>query len=127
MDNFKKASQQKLRFVTDRGVLTVEQLWDLSQTSLGNLLKSIKKVLKDTNADDDLAFLTTETKTVDVENQLRFDIAKDIYLTKKKEAEELRTAKETKEHNQKILDLIQGKKEDALKGKTVEELEALLK
>jgi Txe/YoeB family toxin of Txe-Axe toxin-antitoxin module len=66
--------------------------------------KSIKKVLKK-NDDDELSFLES-TKEVDVENQLRFDILKDVYLTKKKEADDKRAAllKERAEARQKSLD-----------------------
>lgn len=122
---FKQASKLKLRFQTNRGVLSLEQLWDLSQTDLANAIKAVKKVLK-TGDDDELSFLES-TKVVDVENQLRFDILKDVYLTKKKEAEESRDAAANKAHNQKILSLIAEKQEEGLKGKSIEELEALLK
>lgn len=125
MDNFKQASRLKLRFSTSLGLLTVEQLWDLSQTQLSNAIKAAKKVLKKEN-DDELAFLE-DTKTVDIENQLRFDILKDIYLTKKTEAEELRNAADVKAYNQKILALIAEKQEGELKGKSIAELEAMLK
>lgn len=122
---FKQASKLKLRFQTNRGVLSVEQLWDLAQTDLANAIKAVKKVLK-TGDDDELSFLVSTT-VVDVENQLRFDILKDVYLTKKKEAEESRDAAANKVHNQKILALIAEKQEEGLKGKSIEELEALLK
>jgi hypothetical protein len=122
---YKQASQLKLRFLTNVGLLTVEQLWDLSQTQLSNAVKAVKKVLKK-NDDDELSFLE-DTKEVDVENQLRFDILKDVYLTKKKEAEEIRNAADIKAHNQKILTLIAEKKDDSLKGMSIEELEAQLK
>lgn len=122
---YKQASRLKLRVLTNVGTISVEQLWDLSQNQLSNSIKAVKKVLRKTD-DDDLSFLE-DTKIVDVENQLRFDILKDVYLTKKKEAEELRTVVETKAHNQKILTLISEKKDDKLKGMSVEELEALLK
>lgn len=122
---FKQASKLKLRFQTNRGLLSTEQLWDLSQTDLSNAVKAVKKVLKK-NDDDELSFLE-DTKVVDVENQLRFDILKDVYLTKKKENEELRDAAETKAHNQKILALIAEKKDGQLKEMSVEELEKLLK
>ena len=125
MDNFKQASRLKLRFSISLGLLTVEQLWDLSQTQLSNAIKAAKKVLKKEN-DDELAFLE-DTKTVDIENQLRFDILKDIYLTKKTEAEELRNAADVKAYNQKILALIAEKQEGELKGKSIAELEAMLK
>jgi hypothetical protein len=128
MDNFKKASQLKLRFVTNKGVLSVEQLWDLTPTQLATLVRSIKEELKSANVDDELSFLSDSIPTKgDIENQLRFEIAKEVYLAKKAEAEELRDAKAKKEHNQKILALIQEKKEGELKNKSIEELEALLK
>lgn len=122
---YKQASKLGLRFQTNRGVLSVEQLWHLSQTDLSNAIKAVKKVLKK-NDDDELSFLE-DTKVVDVENQLRFDILKDVYLTKKKEAEELRNATENKAHNEKILALIAEKQEGKLRDMSVEELEKLLK
>lgn len=122
---YKQASKLGLRFQTNRGVLSVEQLWHLTQTDLSNAIKAVKKVLKK-NDDDELSFLE-DTKVVDVENQLRFDILKDVYLTKKKEAEELRNTAENKAHNQKILALIAEKQEGKLRDMSVEELEKLLK
>lgn len=122
---YKTASQLKLRFVTAKGTLSVEQLWDLSQMDLSNAIKAVKRVLKK-NDDDDLSFLES-SKVVDVENQLRFDILKDVYLTKKKVAEELRDAAEIKAHNQKIDAYIAEKKDGQLKDMTIEQLEALRK
>lgn len=125
MDNYKEASRLKLRFASTKGSLTVEQLWDLNQTELSNAIKAVKKILKKSD-DDELAFLN-EDNTVDVETQLKFDILKDVYITKKKEAEESRDAAANKAYNQKILTLIAEKQEGALKDKSIEELEALLK
>lgn len=125
MDNFKKASKEKLRFNTTKGVLSVEQLWDLTLTDLSALIKGVNKLLKGID-DDSLGFLDAQN-TVDETQQLRFDVLKDIYLTKKADNEAARTAKETRERNQKILGLIAEKKEESLKGKTIEELEAMLK
>lgn len=125
MDIYKLANQQGLRFPTTKGLLSVEQLFTLKQTELANIVKSCKKVLSGTSSDDDLSFLD-ESKTVNKEDQLRFDIAKDIYLTKKAEAEEVRTKAERKAFEQKILSLIAEKQEDSLKGKSIEELTAML-
>ena len=122
---YKKSSQLKLRYQTHVGLVSTEQLWELSLTNIANAIKAVKKVLKKTD-DDELSFLE-DSKVVDVENQLRFDILKDVYLTKKKESEDIRTATENKAHNQKILNLIAEKQEEGLKGKSIEELEALLK
>lgn len=122
---YKQASQLKLRFSTNVGQLSVEQLWELSQTTLSIAIKSVKKILKK-NDDDELSFLE-DTKEVDVENQLRFNILKDVYLTKKKEADELRNAAYIKAHNQKIDSLIAEKQEGKLKEMSIEDLEKLRK
>lgn len=122
---YKKASEIKLRFATNVGPLSVEQLWDLSLAQLSNLVKGVKKVLKKDD-DDELSFLDDQSK-VNTVDQLRFDILKDVYLTKKKQDEEARNAIDVKAHNQKILQLISEKTDESLKGKSIEELEALLK
>lgn len=125
MEAFKQASRLKLRFNTDKGLLSAEQLWDLNFTQLGNLVKAIKKVLAKSTDDDELSFLLDD-KVVDVENQLRFDIVKDVYLTKKKDAEDSRLQLAKKENNQKILALIAEKQEDSLKSLSVEQLKEML-
>lgn len=122
---YKQASKLKLRFLTNVGQLSVEQLWDLSQTQLSNAIKEVKKVLKK-NDDDELSFLE-DTKEVDVKNHLIFDILKDVYLTKKKEADELRNAANIKAHNQKIDSLIAEKQEGKLREMSIEDLEKLRK
>jgi DNA mismatch repair ATPase MutS len=125
MSNYKNASRIGLRFQTNRGLLTVEQLWQLSLTDLSNAIKAVKKILKKTD-DDELSFLE-DSKVIDVENQLRFDILKDVYVTKKEENEALRNESETKAHNQKILALIAEKREGKLREMSEEELQKLLK
>jgi hypothetical protein len=123
---YKEASRLKLRFgVIGSGVLSVEQLWDLSQTQLASAIKAVKKVLVKDN-DDELSFLENKN-VVDTENQLRFDILKDIYMTKKGEAEEIRNVAATKEHNKKIDELIAAKQESKLQELSIEELEKLRK
>jgi len=122
---YKQASQLKLRFSTNVGQLSTEQLWDLSQTQLSNAIKAVKKVLVK-NDDDELSFLVS-TSVVDVENQLRFDILKDVYLTKKKESDDARDAASIKAHNQKIDSLIAEKKDGQMKDMSIEELEKLRK
>lgn len=126
MSDFKQASRLRLRFATSRGNLSPEQLWDLNLTDLGILIRAVKKLLKKSE-DEELAFLDTVQSEVDTTEQLRFDILKDIYLTKQKENQEKREAKEAKDFNAKIDALIAEKQEEGLKGKTIEELEALRK
>lgn len=125
MSNYKEASRLGLRFQTIVGNLTVEQLWGLSLTNLSSAIKAVKKTLKKTD-DDELSFLE-DSKVINTVDQLKFDILKDVYLTKKGEMEALRDAANVKEHNNKIDTIIAAKKETELQSMSVEQLEALRK
>lgn len=125
MDNFKLASRLKLRVNTSQGLLSVEQLWDLSLNKLSVIIKNVKKQLKGSEGDDELSFLD-ETKTVDKEQQLTFDVLKDIYLTKKAELDAEKDAAQRKANNEKIMAIIHKKQEASLENMSVEELEAML-
>lgn len=124
MSNFKEATRMKLRVNTSVGELSVEQLWDLSLTKLATAIKNVKKQLQKDN-DDELSFLD-EDKKVDKVVQLTFDVLKEIYLTKKAEQDEARTALERKANNEKIMAIIAKKQESQLEDMSVEELQALL-
>lgn len=125
MEMYKQASKVSLRFQTSYGSLTVEQLWSLSLNKLSTIIKNLKKQIK-TNDDDELSFLD-ESKTVDAEKQLQFDILKDVYLTKKQEIEAEKRAASDKENNQYILNLIKTKQDQELANKSIEELQAMLR
>lgn len=126
MSIYKEASKIGLRVFTSKGSLTVEQLWTLSMNDLTSAIKAVKKQLVKEN-DDELSFLDESATKTNPVVQLTFDILKDIYLTKKEEALKIKTAADTKAHNQKILALISEKKDGELAGKSIAELEAMLK
>jgi len=125
MENYKAASRMQLRVATTHGELNVEQLWGLSLNKIATILKNLKKQLNVSGEDSDLDFLD-ETKVVDQKTQLAFDILKDIYITRKAEAEEAKTALQRKENNERIMALIAQKEESALGEKSVEELRQML-
>lgn len=122
---YKQASILKLRFETAKGSLSVEQLWDLNMSDLSTEIKKINKILKKSD-DDELSFLNEE-KTIDVENELRFNILKDIFTTKKQNAESAMTERDRKEFNQGILKRIKAKQEQQLDELSIEDLEKMLK
>jgi len=123
MENFKQASKQKLRFQTTKGVLSVEQLWDLSLSDLDSLAVSLQEAYENSKGKSFLTKRTTKDATI----KLQFDVVLDILQTKVEESELLREAKENKEHNEKILNLISEKKDEELKGKSLKELQKMLK
>lgn len=122
---YKQASKLALRVATPKGMLSVEQLWQLSLTDLSNSIKAVKQDLVKTS-DDELSFLE-EGSSVDPIQQLRFDILKDVYLTKKADNTARLDAIKTKEHNQKILSIIAEKEEGKLQEMSIEQLRDLLK
>ena len=123
---YKKASIKKLRFVTSVGLVTVEQLWDLSMVQLAKAVRDAKALVVK-NEDDELAFLSeskTKADTMEAEdNQLRFDILKDVYVTRKEAAEQAAERVKIRRHNQEIDELIAEKQKEHLKGLSIEELE----
>lgn len=120
---YKEASKQKLRFQTTKGSLSAENLWDLSLTDLDALAVSLEEQHATSGKKSFLVKKSVKDKTT----KLRFDIVLDVLTTKAEEAEKASQAKEDKEHNQKILGLIQEKKDETLKGKTAKQLEAMLR
>ena len=120
---YKTAARTRLRIKTGRGMVSVEDLWDLSLVELNNLAKGLNKELKRQDEED---FLGENTKEDEI-TKLKFDIIIDVITTKKKERDAASTAADNKAHNQKILELIAAKEAEELKGKSIEELKGLLK
>lgn len=125
MENYKKAAQVKLRFTTSKGLLSTEQLMDLGQLELAAVIKSLKKVVDD-STDDELSFLTDTIKKNSLD-ELRFEIAKDIYLDKKQRIEDVALESENKRKNQEILAIIAKKEGDKLEDLSIEDLKKMLK
>lgn len=124
MLKYKKASRIGLRFPTNKGFLSVEQVWNLPQKDLEHAIKKIHEEIKKEGVTDDLSFLAeTAVKSEETElNELRFEILKDVYQTKKAEAEALSSEREKKAYNKKILDIIAKKEEEDLNNLSVEDL-----
>ena len=98
---YKEATQKGLIFVTERGSIGVSDLWLLSLDQLDALYKILNKALKVSYEDSLLAKPTKATADV----RLRFDLVKDIMLTKLEEAEDALKAVENKERAQYLLGL----------------------
>lgn len=122
---YKQATRIGLKVTTPKGMLSVEQLWQLSLTDIAISIRNIKKVLKKDD-DDDLSFLDN-SKSVDAKLQLSFDILKDIYVTRKEEQQAEITKRDNDAKRQKLVELIAEKQDSALANKSIDELIAELK
>lgn len=122
---FDQATRLKLRFESNKGLLSVEQVWDLNLTALNEMAKGLNRQVKAAQTDEE-DFIGTKSN-VDSELQLRFDVVKHIIGVKLKERDDTKDAAERKASNQAILELIQRKKQQELEGLSIEELEKRLK
>lgn len=129
MTIFEKASKQKLRFNSNRGDLTAEQLWDLPLQSksgfdLDTIAKQVNRELKDLS---DESFVSRSSTPGKSRMELQLDILKHIIAEKINSAQEAeKRANQATERN-KLLDILASKQEESLKGLTVEEIQKRIK
>lgn len=127
-DIYKQASRMNLRFQTTLGALTVEDLWNLplqsarSSANLDDISRAIHKQLKN---DDDFSLVDKDKKS-DARIQLQFDIIKDIIETRLVERNAREKERAEAERRQKIMGIIEEKKNNDLQNMPLEELEKLL-
>jgi len=124
---FEKASRLALRFITPKGSLSVEDLWDLpltaanAGTSLDNIAKGLYRQLKEADTES----FVVKAKKSDEILQLKFDIVKHIIEIRLAENERASAKKEAKEKKQKILSIIAQKQDEKLLGSSLEDLQKL--
>lgn len=118
---FEQATRMKARFPF-RGLVSIEDLWDLSVRDLDSVFKILNSELKQTKEE---SLLDVKTKE-DAELQLKINIVKHIVEIKLAEEDLRLKARERREKKQKILEVLSAKQDESLQGKTVEELEAML-
>ena len=119
---FTNASRKKYRF-NYKGVITTEDLWDLSLKDLDSIYKSLRKQEKVENEEESL--LTTKT-AADTELSEKIAIVKFIVQTKQEEPAGAMYAKAKADRRQEILAVIDSKKKAALDEMSIEDLSKML-
>lgn len=118
---FEAATRRKYRFPF-RGLISVEDLWDIPMKNLDDVFKALNLQKKANN--EESLIVTRSAEDVELEDKIK--IVKYIYNFKLQEQNERLAAKEQKQKNQKILEIIARKQDEALEGKSIEELEKML-
>lgn len=118
---FEIATRTKMRFPF-RGMISVEDLWDLSVKDLDSIFKTLNAQVKKSQEESLLATKSKEDETL----AIQIEIVKHIVKTKLDEAETAKQSKELKEKKQKLMEMIAEKKDEALRNASVEELQAML-
>ena len=120
-DLFKIAAKKKYRF-NYKGLISVEDLFDLKLEELDKIYKNLKSQQKN-NSEESL--LQTVSKE-DRELNNKIEIIKTIVTDKLLANEKALKAAEKKAQNQRILEILADKKDAALKEKSIEELQAMI-
>ena len=120
MNIFEKAVREKTRF-NFKGLISVEDLWDLPLESLDSIWCTLESNLEKLPKK---SLLATSTKQRD-EIEFKQEIIKHIVETKKAEKLANEQAKANATKKQMVLDIIEAKQNDDLKNMSVEELKKL--
>jgi hypothetical protein len=121
MNMFETATRCKFRFPF-RGMVSVEDLWDLSAENLDSIFKTLNSQVKQANEESLLVTKTKEDETLSI----MIEIVKYIVKVKLEEEAVRLQARDRREKKQKIMEIVASKQDADLQNKSVEELQAML-
>lgn len=127
MNIFEKAAKHKVRFDSDRGQLTVEQLFDLGLVALDGIARAINKELKEVSEG---SFINITPDTRGNSLQLKLDILKHVIEDKMAAQAEIEKKLARTAKRKLLLEALENKENEDLKNmskddilKQLEELE----
>lgn len=118
---FEYATRNKVRFPF-KGMISVEDLWDLSLTNLDSIYKTLNKQVKQSEEE---SLLSTKA-SVDTELEVQIAIVKHIVSVKLTEKEAAEKASAKKAQKQKIMSIIATKQDEALQNSSIDDLKKML-
>lgn len=118
---FEFATRNKVRFPF-KGMISVEDLWDLSLTNLDSIYKTLNKQVKQSEEE---SLLSTKA-SVDTELEVQIAIVKHIVSVKLTEKESAEKASAKKAQKQKIMSIIATKENEALQNSSIDDLKKML-
>lgn len=118
---FELASRMKIRFAY-RGMITVEDLWDLSVQELDRIFQKLNKALKESKEE---SLLSPQAKE-DSELAIAVAIVRHIVEVKLAEAAVALAAVERRAKKEKILSILADKQDDSLRNMSQEDLTKML-
>lgn len=117
MNLFEIAVREKYRFPY-KGMISTEDLWDLSVNALDSIFKTLNKERK--NADEESLLDVKDNVNTTLENKIA--IIKYVVNVKQAEAADKLLEREKKQQKQKIMNLIAKKQDETLENMSQEEL-----
>jgi hypothetical protein len=130
MNPFEIATRNKARFITSKGSLSVEDLWDLPLTSttgkpcLDSIARDLHRALN--NNKEPVFVQNVDTPKIDPAVEAAFNVVLRIIEVKQAENALAAAARKKSEQKQEILAALAEAKSQSLKSKSPEELQAML-
>ena len=114
---FEMAVKTKMRFPY-KGSISVEDLYDLNVKELDSIFKNLNSQLKQIKEESLLEVKTKEDQILDI----KIEIVKYIFKCKSEEEQLRLEAKEQKEKEQRLLEVLSKKQDEDLYSKSAEEI-----
>jgi hypothetical protein len=118
---FEYVVRNKTRFPF-RGIISTEDLWDLSLTNLDSIYKTLNKQVKQSEEES----LLNTKNDIDEVLEVQIAIIKHIVAVKLAEQDAREKAAAKKEKKQKIMSIIAAKQDEALQNSSIEDLNKIL-
>jgi len=118
---FEVANSKKFRF-NFKGLISTEDLFDLSVKDLDSIFKTLNSQLKQTREESLLEVKSTEDQILD----MKINIVKHIFNLKQEEEAKRIKAKENKEKRQKLMEILANKEDQDLLNKPKEDIQKML-
>ena len=118
MNIFEKACKLKLRFSTNKGNLTTEDLWDLPLSQLDSLYKGLNKERKNSEEDSLIGEATPENTKL----TLQINLIKHVAEVKLKAQEDAKTRSVKAAQVQELKEILASKELDEKKGMSTDDL-----
>lgn len=118
---FEVAVRNKFRFPF-KGLVSTEDLWDLSVQQLDEIFKALKSQEKKAQEESLLNARTPEDTVLEA----KIEIIRHIVSVKLEEEEQFKRAKAVQDERLKIMAVLADKQDEELRNKSSEELQAML-
>lgn len=115
---FVQATRSKLRFKIAQGIVTVEDLWDLSLVALDTLAKSLNKELKESEGES----FITDKSTINKRTELAFEVVKYIISVKLAERDIAKEQVIKEQRKATIHRILAAKEDESLQNMSAEDL-----
>lgn len=124
MNIFEQASKKKIRFNSNRGDLTVEQLWDMPlQSKSGFDLDTIaKEVNRGIKASSEESFVTTKASSATTTLELQLEVLKHIIAVKIEAAASAAKRTENEARRAKLIEALENKQNSELNNMSTEDI-----